>query len=456
MTALLLLVAVTLYLRSVWHVCTGDELRYFYQFDLKPGQTYFHFNHLQPIRTLDDVVQSQINHYQTVNGRTPVHTIEQLFSGVLPTGLFYVLNIFVWLGALGLFVRLSGGRGRRWPYVALPSLMLWMLCMPEPGRLYTSINLALNYLWPAAGCMLVLAAWQRYKCVGGHGVVDKLVGSHGVLLLLGLVCGWSNEGYVFPLAGALGVYYMWHLKRLRGRAAALCVGFWIGAALMLAAPGNWIRASQVSDPMQKLQSLLSLAPQMSVLWLLLIVLGVLCIRHRAMLRSFLRSNAVLTLCCVLSILMTAAVHTGARSLAPMSLYCGLLLMRLLGTVTMRPQRLLQWLYVAAGCALATFELCLTVEHYHQHRSVEAVVADYARSADGRVVYKYKAPADWQEPFVYHLPPNTDGATRYQWTLLEAHLKLQNGTPGKRLLVMVSKGYQLPQTACKQVGSEGQP
>ena len=72
---LLLLIGGLFYSRSACHVVIGDELRYFYTFDLQPGENYFNCNKMRSIHGFGDIVDSQVNHYQTVNGRTLVHTI---------------------------------------------------------------------------------------------------------------------------------------------------------------------------------------------------------------------------------------------------------------------------------------------------------------------------------------------------------------------------------------------
>lgn len=431
MAALLLFMVVTLYFRSVWHVCTGDELRYFYQFHLIPGQTYFHFEHLQAIRSIDDIIRSQINHYDTVNGRIPMHFIEQLFSGVLPIQLFYALNVVVWLGSFLLFVHLTGVGRKRWAVTALISLILWMLLMPEPGRIYTSINLALNYLWPGALSMIML--WMLQNFHRGRKPRAYLV---PVLMVVALLAGWSNEGYVFPLSGAMFLYFVCNWRRFRGLTAVLCCSFWAGCALMLSAPGNWLRAAQISDPMKKLESFFNLMPNLGAVWLLFALIAVLLATKRPLLRQALRSDMLLAVCCVFSLMITVATHTGIRSLAPLCLYSSLLFMRIL--VNFKPifNPSLRFVWIGVGASLAVFELCATVEHYRQNESVEKVVEAYAANPDGRVVYNYKAPAGWLEPFVYYLPPNYDGSTRYQWTILEAHLNLVNATPGKRMKILI--------------------
>lgn len=48
-----------------------------------------------PIQTINDIIYSQINHYQAFNGRVLIHTFVQLFTGILGKGVFNLVNALV-------------------------------------------------------------------------------------------------------------------------------------------------------------------------------------------------------------------------------------------------------------------------------------------------------------------------------------------------------------------------
>lgn len=429
LTIIFPILAVLLYLRSVWHVCVGDELRYFYQFALKPGQSYFGFKHLKAVASVGDVWRSQLNHYFTVNGRSVVHALEQFFSGVAGLECFYVLNIIVVALGLWLLVRLSSD-GRR------ASLAQWVLgvflllyCLPEPARMLLSVNLSLNYVWPFVAVLGVLALFRRLQ--GAWRCGPWLA---ALFVPLGFVAGWSHEGYALPFSAAVFIYYAFHLRRWRGGAVTLSLGYWAGAATMFFAPGNWLRVGKNPHVIHSWDSFLQVLPNFFFVAFLLVLMAVLLVWKRRFILAVCGRNLIILIAWLLSLGMSAVFYTGARSLAPCVLFGIFMLMAIVGQWGWMHSRKAGIAAMVLAALMLVHQVAVTVEHYRQYRSVRDVLEAYEASSDGRVAYRYRRPPRLLEPFVYYLRPNVDGSTRYEWSLLCIHTARCCGTPQKKMHV----------------------
>ena len=101
---LLILTGTFTYLRSVNRTLINEEITYFYIFENCDG---FEVNaDAKEIKTLSDILESQINHYKFVNGRALAHSLEQFFSGIAGVEIFHVLNALVLIFTIFIFVKI--------------------------------------------------------------------------------------------------------------------------------------------------------------------------------------------------------------------------------------------------------------------------------------------------------------------------------------------------------------
>ncbi|MDE7124934.1 MAG: hypothetical protein K2O12_00420, partial [Muribaculaceae bacterium] len=239
-SAVIILAAMMVFMRSASHILIGDELRYCYKFELKPGQNYFNFNNLKPVKTVSDVIDSQINHYECVNGRIPVHFAEQIIAATKGIRVFYVINAIAFAAMLLLFIRVTLPRRLQWwnPLAALIAAIALLYLFPAPGRLWMSVNLSLNYMWPALASLSVIYCLRKITATGWKPSATANAG----LITLGFLTGWSNEAFAFPLSAATFLYFALNIRQFDRRARMIVIPLWTGALIMLLSPGNWIRA----------------------------------------------------------------------------------------------------------------------------------------------------------------------------------------------------------------------
>lgn len=240
--ALLLITGFFFCLRSVWHEPNGDELIYMYNWEADDAPDSF-FNYWE--RRFDNritpeqVIDVQMRHYQFVNGRFFVHTAEQLISCTdLSMTVFYILNTFVFLAFVGLLIVYAT---RKNPDTR-SNYLLWLLAIlsllylfPDRDSLWPSLNMGLNYLWPATMTVAMLMVWNRMERA------RLSTAAFVAVLVLAFFTGWSNEAFAVGLSGGMFLYYCFHYKKFRGQIVAVCIVLWLGTALMCFAPANFAR-----------------------------------------------------------------------------------------------------------------------------------------------------------------------------------------------------------------------
>lgn len=405
-------IAVAVCIRMYAHYPAGDELRYFYCFDNTQGRDYFALATIQPVEDWGDIVHSMGCHYVGVNGRVLVHSFEMAISALAGPEWFYPLNTIVLILAVIGCGRLCGRRLRRnvlwWAIV----ITLWLHAFPEPGRLWLSINLAPNYLWPSLGSMALI--WAIY---GRR--------SAWLQCTLAFLVGASNEGFSLPLCGALWCVALWGCNDRRPPLSTM-IALSVGCLVLVWAPGNWQRMAANDASGSGLLTGLEMLGRLPALWFFVAMAAAVAVRNgiRGLWRD-LTSMPVISLALAMSLLMSVAVHTGQRSLTPVALFAVMAGLRLLEPmIHTRNTRGSLWAAVALLTIVTAHQIIVTIEHVHRYEQIGNVI-DTARNAR-----RGKAPAptefikihyNWAKPprplqrYVYDQPPTRFG-TEYQWRL----------------------------------------
>lgn len=426
--AVILFASAMVYVRSVSHICMADELRYFYIFDENSEHSYFRYMGFERAENLSDVAHSMANHYQGVNGRIPVHFVEQTVAAYELLPLYYILNTIVFALTILLLARLCLRRQARSNPLAILAITLAMLYLfPLPGRIWTSPNLSINYLWPACAACVILLLLRVLNSGAYKPSGVALVG----WALLAFLTGWSNEGYSFPLCGATFLYYAFNRRLIGRRALAILIPFYLGAIIMLISPGNWIRAAHSAGTGSVLGTGLSMIASQKMLWLLAVVaLAALLFRRRAFVR-FVRDNSLVVTAFVLSLLMSIVAHTGDRSLTPLVLFALIIVLRAIAPVFRPMDKARYAVFALLFAAMMVHQSFVTAEHLRQYRAIKAATDAYMSSPDGIVEYDYQRPPDWLEPYVFHIRP-CDNDPVYEWSFLGYHLGHDRNRPLRAL------------------------
>lgn len=226
------------------------------------------FDVSRPIKNLSDILESQINHWHTANGRVVCESFVQLFIGILGKTAFNIINSFVFCIVVFMLLEIVSWKDRI-SGVCLISL-IFLLFMPAFAETMLWFTGSFNYLWTAFFVLGFLIMLRHYE-------KDTLSRKHWLLMPVAFICGWTHEMMTLPVSMALGLYMLLHIRRIWGRAVLpLMLGFMMGTAMDVLAPATFVRAGadDVADAFSsitgKVKSFIVSVIHLKVFWLLMI------------------------------------------------------------------------------------------------------------------------------------------------------------------------------------------
>ncbi|NNE27688.1 MAG: hypothetical protein HKN09_12660 [Saprospiraceae bacterium] len=174
-----------LYLNLLSPLMPGDD----YLYSLKIPSD--HYLGDQPIQSLRDYFESQVNHFYNYNYRVLPHAILQAIL-LLPPWLFDILNTMVFLALPAIIMRgTKVTRANYLPWYAMILLFLWIFHF-DLGRSYFWTTGALNYSWILIPQLLYIHILLDHNSQNGRGQ-SKL------LIFLALLIMMTNEQVVLSL-----------------------------------------------------------------------------------------------------------------------------------------------------------------------------------------------------------------------------------------------------------------
>ena len=286
---LLIITGIFFYLRSVnreFIFC--DELIYGYNLNASEYYEYWSSPSTSlegKVNSFSDVVDSQINHYFYGNGRSIVHGIQQYFTGVLNVDLFYIVNTFVFLLLILFLAKALKIKDFKLYFVVVIALMY---LFPLSYRLWYSINMSCNYLWPLCFSIILL-----YYCKEINDA--KNISKYSLIFLsfLSFITGWSHEAFSVPLSGALFFYIVLNLKKFDKRFLYIAIPLWVGTAIMVFAPANISRFFGGGEGPSKIYAIANAIDNfmhIKLLWIFVITIIIFRIRNQEYLKSCFTDN----------------------------------------------------------------------------------------------------------------------------------------------------------------------
>lgn len=222
---------VTFYILNSLSPLAGDD----YWYSLVMSNGFYSDVCYRPINNLADIVDSQIWAYNYHNGRFIIHSVVQLFCGIIGLKIFQIINSIV-------FVLLIIGITRivRLKYNSVPALdifipfMMIFFTIPKIGLTYLgNVSFSVNYLWTS--CVVV---WYIYLLF----ILDKASILKTILLLIfSIIAGSLQESFSIGLSFVLGVYLLVHIKQIKQIQLYMILGFCAGAIICICAPSNFLR-----------------------------------------------------------------------------------------------------------------------------------------------------------------------------------------------------------------------
>lgn len=195
-----------------------------------------------------DIFVSQYQHYFEWGGRTVAHVIAHILlwwgkpASAVAQALCYVTCIlFIYYNAYGIKPNL---RPRFMPLFVISLLLFLQLRMY--GEVVFNIVSSANYLWTTTFVLMFLLP---YRISMSRDLKLNPIILWPMIMILGLIAGWSNENTAAAVATGLGIYLLWCLfnKRLKIWQALGYLGFLVGFALLIFAPGNQNRLESMEE-----------------------------------------------------------------------------------------------------------------------------------------------------------------------------------------------------------------
>ncbi len=198
------------------------------------------------VRTVEDLVRSQISHYKTWDGRTIAESLVQIFLMPESKKLFDAANTAMVLAQLGICAGLAKGRKKSRIRSCKKALMLisgFWACTPHLAATCLWLTGSMNYLWVGTLQSLFVSNYARKY----HDPSYKIPVVPAALL--GLLAGWSTEtgaGAAIMLTG-MEILYARTRKESDTWMTAGFAGLMAGFLLLMLAPGNRVKYQTERD-----------------------------------------------------------------------------------------------------------------------------------------------------------------------------------------------------------------
>ena len=170
----------------------GDDLRYHCMFvneDIDPS-------HL--VKSMRDVVDSNIVHFRYVNGRALIHLIIQTITGITGKLPFNILNPLFFAAYIALICQLGIRRISCRALILTIGLLTFL--MPTFYMEYLWMCGAINYLWSSVFVLLFLLLLRNTE---GKKTKDYCWWKLTLLILFAFITGGLHEGITVPLCAGL-------------------------------------------------------------------------------------------------------------------------------------------------------------------------------------------------------------------------------------------------------------
>ena len=273
------------------------------------------------IHSLWDVIKSQHGIYYLMNGRLTSQALAQLLDSLVGKTAFNVINTGVFLLFLyAVAINVSRDRQRYYAIFSATFILVFLL-MPGFDLGFLWLTGATNYLWSSTMILFFHYLLFNKTCSRGY---------YLPLLVYGILCGLTNEAFVFGLAGAYFLYFATHRKQLTTLQAIMLAGFFAGALILVLSPGSFQRAvghHEARDKMRMFQALWDMN-NLRVFFLTLIAIPVLAMFKHISLARWFKQEQVLLTALVLSLgFIWMTLHASDHSRIGIELFSMLLLLR---------------------------------------------------------------------------------------------------------------------------------
>ena len=196
------------------------------------------------ISNVNDILESQKNHYITTNGRVVAHTIVQTINPFLSHTLFSALNAFVyaffvlWLVKLSMSLR-CGRRITVKESLHKPLAIAFVAIMTQFSLMLRFTPAYSMYIWMYSLVLVYLDILLYNLPKSGYWAF--------LLFPFAVIVGNAHESINIGLALGLAIYGIRNIKRLTINEYAMLIGFAAGLMIIVFSPAARSRASAMSN-----------------------------------------------------------------------------------------------------------------------------------------------------------------------------------------------------------------
>lgn len=219
----------------------ADDYPYSFQWDPQYGNLTRAGQTLERVRTLKDLIESQIAHYKTWDGRVLADFVVQLVLMKDDKKTFDRINTLVMLAQLLVCGSLAKGKTALLKDLSLREVLLlttgFWTCTPHLIATCFWLTGSVTYLWTGLFESLYVLPYAIHYHHPGFSLPAPLAA------LMGLAAGWSVEtgaGAAVMLSG-MELLRSWQKKEASAWMLSGVLGAAAGMVLLLAAPGNRIK-----------------------------------------------------------------------------------------------------------------------------------------------------------------------------------------------------------------------
>jgi hypothetical protein len=199
------------------------------------------------INSVLDILKSQYYSYFNWGGRNPAHFIAQfwLLSG---KPFFNIANTLIYCVFIFLIqFHITGNIKKLSPWLFLTINIFFWFSVPAWGQNFLWLIGSCNYLWTTVLVLLFLVPFRKKHNDSKFSL--NLLQSI-LLFITGILAGWGNENSGAAILFLLIAYFI--VKIIRKDQFALfeilgSIGFLLGFSLLIAAPGNYVRAEVIRE-----------------------------------------------------------------------------------------------------------------------------------------------------------------------------------------------------------------
>ena len=193
------------------------------------------------ISSWKDILESQIWHYQHLNGRFLVHCMVQYFCGFGGDTSFFILSSIMFmllLMSMTYLVRIDATSRLLFDKELI--LVLLILICPLFGTTFLGTKaFVVNYMFSASFYIFFLAIYTHIK----DDKIDYSWWLNCLIFLWAFLTGSLQESFSIGIAGALLFYHLYTIRNTRGTLLILLIGFGIGTLFSIFAPANLARSA---------------------------------------------------------------------------------------------------------------------------------------------------------------------------------------------------------------------